>query len=191
MAFAYGLELCYKLVSRQFVYALNPCHVLCLVQLIILCASPYSPWVQTLFKLLLNLMYLPITACVLPVTNTLFLPGELFTYWFEHALLLVIPLYLLMIERTLRCENLTTLRYTLLAYGAFGIYNFAFLHPVSLVTMANVNLILCPGITDPFSGPNYRLHALWHQFVFALIGGKIFWVMGKTAEKLGRKEKQN
>ena len=34
-------------------------------------------------------------ACILPVTNTLFLPFEVATYWIEHVLLLLVPLYLL------------------------------------------------------------------------------------------------
>ncbi len=34
-------------------------------------------------------------ACLLPVTNTLFLPFEVATYWIEHFLLLIIPVYLL------------------------------------------------------------------------------------------------
>ena len=34
-------------------------------------------------------------ACLLPVTNTLFLPFEVATYWIEHVLLLIVPVYLL------------------------------------------------------------------------------------------------
>jgi hypothetical protein len=32
LALAYGLELCYKLVTRQLIFILNPCHFLCLIQ---------------------------------------------------------------------------------------------------------------------------------------------------------------
>jgi hypothetical protein len=34
-------------------------------------------------------------AVIFPVTNTLFLPGEIAVYWLEHFLLLVIPVTLL------------------------------------------------------------------------------------------------
>ena len=40
-------------------------------------------------------LHCPIMACILPVTNTLFLPFEVATYWIEHILLLVVPVYLL------------------------------------------------------------------------------------------------
>lgn len=33
----------------------------------------------------------PMMAVIFPVTNTLFLPGEVLVYWLEHALLLAIP----------------------------------------------------------------------------------------------------
>lgn len=179
---AFGMELCYKLASKQLIYILNPCHIFCVLQIVILCLNPVrSKLARELFKISLNLMHLPICACVLPVTNTLFLPGEIFTYWWEHILLLIIPIYLFF-EGRLTPEPLQDLSYTLKAYGCFGIFNFLFLHPLSYVTLANLDLILCPGITDPFRGPNYRMHALWHQLIQGLIGGKVFGLIGKIAD---------
>lgn len=181
---AFGMELCYKLASRQLIYILNPCHMFCLLQIVILVLHPESG--QELFRLSLNLMHLPLCAIFLPVTNTLFLPGEVFTYWWEHILLLAIPVYLL-VEGQLRAEPLLDITYTLKAYGYFGLFNFALLHPLSYVTLANLDLILCPGISDPFSGPNYRMHALWHQLAQGLIGGKLFGLLGKLVNHAGVK----
>ena len=96
--FAYGLEFCYKLCTRQLIYILNPCHIICVIQIILL-ATPYdtkSRWVAYLFRIHLSQLYLPLIAFVCPVTNTLFFPGEVFTYYFEHVFLLGIPVYLIL-----------------------------------------------------------------------------------------------
>lgn len=42
------------------------------------------------------------------------------------------------------------------------------------MTGINLNNILCPAISDPFPGPNYRLWAVFHQSVIILVLGKIF-----------------
>jgi hypothetical protein len=42
-------------------------------------------------------MHGPLMATFFPVTNTLFLPGEVLVYWLEHFLLLIIPATLLKI----------------------------------------------------------------------------------------------
>ena len=127
---------------------------------------------------MLNGMFLPICACIFPVTNTLFLPGEVFTFWLEHILLLVIPLFLLH-ENQLKTESLSDFSYALSLYGYYYIYNLIIVQPITLFTKANVNNLLCPAITDPFAGPDYRLHTLWHQLVAAYIAGKMFAVIGK------------
>ena len=48
-----------------------------------------------IFRLHIYFLHGPIMAVVFPVTNTLFLPFEVSTYWLEHFFILVIPIYLL------------------------------------------------------------------------------------------------
>ena len=174
----YGMELTYKLATKQLIFIINPCHVVCLLQLTILCLNPFSSVAKHLFRIMLNAMFMPLCACVFPVTNTLFLPGEVFTFWLEHILLVVIPLYLLY-ENLLVPEPLGDFSYALSLYGYYYIYNLVIIQPITLLTNANVNNLLCPAITDPFAGPNYRLHTLWHQLGLAYVGGKIFALIGK------------
>ena len=46
----YGMELTYKLATKQLIFIINPCHVTCLLQLTILCMNPFSSTAQHLFR---------------------------------------------------------------------------------------------------------------------------------------------
>lgn len=179
MSICYGMELTYKLATNQLIFILNPCHVMCLLQLSVLSMNPFTSGAQEMFKMVINGLYAPICACVFPVTNTLFLPGEIFTFWLEHVLLLIIPLYLIY-ENQLELESLTSYKSCLRLFGYYYIYNLLLIQPLSIVTKANVNNLLCPAITDPFAGPGYRLHTLWHQLTAMIIGSKLVILLRKT-----------
>lgn len=177
MSICYGMELTYKLATKQLIFMINPCHILCLLQLCVLSMNPYTKQAQNLFKIVINAIYLPISACIFPVTNTLFLPGEVLTFWLEHILLLLIPLYLLY-ENILQTESLTCYKFILKFYACYYIYNLVLVQPLSFITQANINNLLCPAISDPFAGVYYRLHTLWHQLVLIYMGGKLFALIG-------------
>jgi len=188
LSMCYGMELTYKLATKQLIFIINPCHVMCLLQLTILCINPFTSVAQHLFRVMMNGMYFPLCACIFPVTNTLFLPGEIFTFWLEHILLIVIPLFLLY-ENQLKTEPLSDFSYALSQYGYYYIYNLVIVQPITLMTKANVNNLLCPAITDPFAGPNYRLHTLWHQLICACVAGKLFGCIGKAINSFARDDR--
>lgn len=127
-------------------------------------------------------------AVIFPVTNTLFLPGEVATYWIEHALLLGIPAYLLKgTSLTVPAQSWRNFfGWGMIAYAVWGIFHFLFLQPLASITMANLNSMLCPAITDPFRGPYYRSYAIVHQFVITLLCGCVVNAFGKrdSHEKL-------
>ena len=127
-----------------------------------------------IFRIHLFFLHGPLMAVVFPVTNTLFLPGEVATYWIEHVLLLGIPIW------CLKCTDLTVpsktkwldyLGWGLMAYGIWGLFHFIFLQPLAILTYANLNSLLCPAITDPFYGKNYRSYGIVHQFFITLVFG--------------------
>ncbi len=95
MTAAYALELGYKMATRQMVFLNQPCHQLCLVHIALLAWPASSSWLTYVFRVHLYFLHGPIMAILFPVTNTLFLPGEVLVYWLEHIVLLTVPFYLL------------------------------------------------------------------------------------------------
>ncbi len=57
-----------------------------------------------------------------------------------------------------------------------------FLDALALTTLANVNSMLCPAISDPFYGPNWRLFGMLHQFALCAVSGKVWGMLGKSEE---------
>jgi len=109
MTLTYLIEIGYKFYTKQAVFIFNPCHCLCVVQIVILYSfisainrdQVPSDSIIYLFRTHLYLLHGPLMAVIFPVTNTLNLWGEVETYWIEHALLLLIPFWLL------KCSNMT------------------------------------------------------------------------------------
>ena len=50
MTFALALEACYKVATRQFVFIVNPCHLLCVIHIILLAAPAKYKSLQYLFR---------------------------------------------------------------------------------------------------------------------------------------------
>ena len=128
-------------------------------------------------------------ACIFPVTNTLFLPGEVLTYWVEHALLLGLPVYLAK-HYTVPAKS-EFLSWSLIAYASWGLYHYLFLMPLAFATHANLNSVLCPAITDPFRGPNYRIHGLWHQMTATLVSGSFWWALCRKEKAVETKANES
>ena len=66
-----------------------------------------------------------------------------------------------------------------MAYGLWGLFHFLILLPLAAFSLANLNSILCPSITDPFSGQNYRSWAMIHQLVLTLFCGFFLSLFGR------------
>ena len=181
MTLAFAMEATYKLSTRQFIYMLQPCHVLCLVHIFLLAWPQNHPFVTYLFRIHLSFMHGPLFAMLFPFTWHLTMPGEVFTYWFEHVMLLSIPLYLLRQGGDLfTVEPLTdVLGWPLLCYGIWMLYHWAVLELTAVTTLGNMNMMLCPVSSDPFYGPNWRLCALLHQFFLTFVTGKLYALIGR------------
>jgi len=198
MTLTYLTEIGYKFYTNQAVFIFNPCHCLCVVQIVILYSfisainrdQVPSDSIIYLFRTHLYLLHGPLMAVIFPVTNTLNLWGEVETYWIEHALLLLIPFWLL------KCSNMTVpasswsdnIGWGLISYAMWGLFHFLCLQPIASVTLANLNSMLCPAITDPFRGLNYRTYGIIHQLFITLVCGCVINFFGTRDNSQQRKQ---
>jgi len=192
MLITWVAEVGYKVVTKQFIFVVNPCHVLCMIHIYLLSNihSQFILFKTYLFRIHLFFLHGPLMAVIFPVTNTLFLPGEVATYWIEHILLLTIPIFLIKHYSVPTKSFRELFNWSLMSYGIWGMYNFVFLQPLAMITLGNLNSVLCPAITDPFRGPHYRLYALVHQFIATIVSG-VFWCLFGKSETVATKEDCN
>lgn len=105
MTFLLGLEMGFKLCTRTAIYILNPCHVTSMLQVYLLAAKP-SKWTTTLFRIHIHYLNGPLLAFLFPEHDSRRITFELPTYYVQHGLMFVIPIYLLRQGgEYLWCEN--------------------------------------------------------------------------------------
>lgn len=174
----WGIEIGFKLSTRQLIFILNPCHMLTLIQLILL-ISPPRRWMHILFRIQTYFCCGATIAILFPVLNTRHLPFEVASYYIHHALLLITPLYLQRLGGIYNMEPLSNWHWSVLSLGLLKLYHFLILQPISYATHVNLNSMMCPAVSDPFHGPYYRLAANFHQILFVVLHGKILCFIGK------------
>ncbi|CAH8447643.1 unnamed protein product [Heterobilharzia americana] len=171
-SFVFGIEFGFKLATSTLIWILNPCHIITVLQILLLASS--SPTVtNTLFRLHVHMMNGPLLALTFPILNTRFLPFERVTYFIQHFLIVLIPVCFANQSSEFCVEPLDDLSWVIFALSTQVLYHFLILQPIALLTGANLNNILCPAISDPFPGPNYRVWAVFHQSIIIFVFGKI------------------
>jgi hypothetical protein len=60
-----------------------------------------------LYRLMLHYLHGPLAAILFPVTECLLLPFEVSTYWIQHVLMLVVPVYLLICQVSMFCVSVS------------------------------------------------------------------------------------
>jgi len=172
----FGMEIGFKLATRQLIWLLNPCHMLSFIQLFLI-VSPKTKFSTYLFRLHIYWLTGPLLALLFPVTNTLDLPMEWTIYWVQHFLLLLIPIYLTRLGGQFNLDPLSDLAWPAMAFSAYSLYHWIVLQPIGLLTQTNLNNMICPAISDPFHGPYYRVLAMSHQSILVPLVGKLYNVL--------------
>lgn len=181
LCLVFGIELGYKLATKQLIYILNPCHILTIAQIILLCLPQDNKWTTIIFRIHIHLLFGAFLAIVLPVVNSRLLPFEVATYWIQHILIFfIVPPFLMSIGGSFTTETPSDFTWSAVTSALFCFYMFLFLQPLGLISQVNLNNMICPAISDPFYGENYRLCAMFHQQFLVLTFGKIYSLIMNT-----------
>lgn len=189
LSFVFGIEVGYKFATKQLIFLLNPCHIMTVLELYILAApADLFRFNVTLFRTMLHYLHGPLAAILFPVTECLHMPFEKETYWIQHVLLLVVPFYLLLGDKT---HNYVAYKpfdmiWLLRAYLAWAAWHWIVLQGVGYLTLANVGSMLCAAPSDPFHGPYYRLFGVVHQFLAIAVFGTLAAILARW----GREKKE-
>jgi len=171
MTTIFGIQIGYKLVSRTLIWLLQPCHGITVLQIVLL-AAPHNRYTNSVYRIHLGVLQGPLLACLFPVFDTYFLPFEFELYWIQHIAILLVPFYL---NTQHQFTDKPIMRsHALLSYAVFLVYHIVFLQPISISLGVNISTTLCPAATDPFYGPNYLLHAIWHQAVVIFLVAQVY-----------------
>ncbi|XP_022088175.1 transmembrane protein 164-like [Acanthaster planci] len=174
LCLVFGVELGLKFATKTFIYMMNPCHVLTLVQIYLL-AVPPSKTALIVFRAHMSALSGPFLAIIFPVLNTRLLPCEPELYWVQHVLIyLIIPPYLMSLGGAYTCEPLSNFSWVIFMTGAQFIYHFIPLQGMALLLHVNLNNMLCPAPSDPFCSSWYRMFALVHQHLLLPVHLKLY-----------------
>ncbi|KAG4065235.1 hypothetical protein HA402_012677 [Bradysia odoriphaga] len=176
MTFTLGMELGFKLSQRSVIYILNPCHITSIIQIYLLAARPCKS-TTALFRIHLNYLNGPLLAYVFPEIESRTIPFEACTYYIQHGLMFIIPIYLLRQGGAYNMEDLCDMKWNIIGYSLLLIYHFSILVIFAVPSQINLNHVLCPALSDPFQTTNFRLCAVVHEALLCTLLCKIYCIV--------------
>ncbi|XP_065090742.1 uncharacterized protein LOC135711711 [Ochlerotatus camptorhynchus] len=169
MTLTLGVEIGFKFATRTVIYILNPCHITTLMQIYLLACNKPKKSSTALFRLQMNYLNGPLLAFMFPETDSRQLPLEAAAYWIQHALMCIIPIFLLRTGGVYNMEAINDFSWNIIGYATLIAYHYALLQVVSIPSQVNLNHMLCPALKDPFEGPNYRAMAVVHEAILCTL----------------------
>ncbi|KAF9996181.1 hypothetical protein BGZ80_009452 [Entomortierella chlamydospora] len=166
---SYALTVYHKVFGDNFMYLLQPCHVNLLL-LIFTMVGPKGSKVTTMaFNSYLHYIWATIVALSFPdsTDNGLWLVIE--NFWFEHYLLLLVPVYLIYTGRF--AVYPLSFSYAVFSYALFSLFHSFVLSSFGLITGHNLNYMLVPPNSPVMHnfGKYYRLAVYVTMFVMCLV----------------------
>ncbi|XP_058804720.1 transmembrane protein 164 [Phymastichus coffea] len=176
MCLVFGVEIGFKLSMKTFVYILNPCHVITIIEIYLLAVEPNSPTVTAIFRIVVSGLNGPVLAYVFPETDCRPMFADKAVYYIQHGLMAIVPYYLIRLGGAYNVEPLTDMSWSIFGYAVSLAYHFWILQIVGMLVQVNLSHMLCPAILDPFDGQNYRIWATCHQLLLIPLLYKLFCV---------------
>ncbi|ETV82325.1 hypothetical protein, variant [Aphanomyces astaci] len=150
--------------SWRVAYMLQPCHVLT-AWIAILSVLP-GRWANYIFQVMVTLTWSSVVAMAFPDLSDYTHVGDMFNYWYEHALILVLPIVL---SRTGRFTFLGNWHFIVLGYATTGLYHCVCLQVAALATNVNVATMASPPAILAHLGVYYRAVQYVMCFVLHLV----------------------
>ncbi|KAI8066751.1 TMEM164 family-domain-containing protein [Gongronella butleri] len=156
--FSFGTTVVHKAVTDTLLFLMQPCHISAFL-LIVVMVWPFEsrPWVP---RLLLNIYYYTLWGAILALIfpdlrdHDMFL--EIFNFYLEHVLDIVVPLYLINNPRYVTLAPSPSM--ALFSFFLYAAYHSPVLHVCALWSGLNLNYTLVPPALDFLihSGVYYR-----------------------------------
>jgi hypothetical protein len=162
----------YKIQSKQLIFMLNPCHVLNLIQGYLL-INKNETRQRLVYIGVMNTLFSPWIAIAFPVTCGLTGFLEVPMFWVEHYLAALVNPLVLSLSGRYYTQNTISVKYHIFSHVVFGIYQRAFLWPVSQLTHTNLNFTLCACKSDPFVPILGKWYYVFSE-AYIYVGGEIF-----------------
>jgi len=169
LTFVYGCEFMQKCTNRDLIFITNECHALTVVHIIVLALMPWQPaqpLVRELVEILVPMSWGAIGGLLLPATASRTVIFSRASYHIQHWLLTLIPLYYLTQYPSLWNTNSDAvskpakLFYAIAKSMVFKICMTLSVAWISWLTMANINLTLCPDPLPAELGRYYRWYLI-------------------------------
>ncbi|ORX46030.1 hypothetical protein DM01DRAFT_1294016, partial [Hesseltinella vesiculosa] len=144
LMFSFGVTCVHKAVTDTLLFLLQPCHISAFL-LIVVMVWPFDsqPWVP---RLLLNIYYYTLWGAILALIfpdlrdHDMFL--EVFNFFLEHSLDIIVPMYLINNPRYVTLPP--SLNMALFSFFLYAAYHSPVLHLFSLWSGFNLNYTLVP-----------------------------------------------
>ncbi|GAA5803644.1 hypothetical protein HPULCUR_009127 [Helicostylum pulchrum] len=155
---SFGLTAVHKVLRKNKLFMLQPCHMSAALLLITL-ANPNKSSIVTnlLFNIYLYTQWGAIGALAFPDLRDHYLVGETFNFFAEHALILAAPVYMIYSGRYLVLPASRNM--ALLSFSIYSFFHSPILHVCALKSGLNLNYLFSPPpIKTLFQiGRGYRL----------------------------------
>lgn len=161
-----------KVLSRQGIFLLQPCHIVCFSLAIVSSLPTRDHRGELLLLEIVGVLFGPLLAMAAPDTSNLRLPGEVSLFWLEHVALAVAPFVILGVTHSHVSSALGGLRQSFDAqmsgYFLSVLVHYVIFAPISWASWANLDYQLCPPDADlPGVGTVVprQLYRPWTAFV--------------------------